>query len=185
MKFKVTKKDFFEANEDRGAEILFDGFSSDVCKFVTLVYDYFSPLHEMPIDIRKKHALRKVLPNISEAKLGRWIATDNSVEIHNATKLYKELQYDDEYECYIGIKTQLELLSQKMKDTQKRLDTDESLKISSAIPKIVKDKRDMEKMLKYRIEMLDSEKTLGKNVSALDRYHINNQKKLMEEEDDE
>jgi hypothetical protein len=182
MKFKITKRDFFEDNEDRGAELVFPGFSSDVCKFVTLVYDYFSPLHEMPLEIRKKHALRKVMPNVSEAKIGRWITIDFAIEIQKAVKIYKEIQYDDEYECYIGIKTQLELLSVKMKDTNKKLDTEESLKISNAIPKIVKEKRDMEKMLKYRIEMLDSEKTLGKDVSAIDRYHIMNQKRLMEED---
>ena len=182
MKFKVTQKDFFEDNEDRGAALLFPGIPSEVCKFVVLTWDYFSPFHEMPLEQRQKMCFRVIFPMTDSKKegqeLGKW-RDRYSIEIGTARKLYIEIQYDVEYEVYRGILSQLDILSKKMLDVTRPLDLDDSVKISEKITKLITEKRKLEVLLKYRLQRDESDQNMGKEISSLDRFHINNQKKLM------
>lgn len=181
MKFKVTKKDFYEDNQDNGAEYIFiiNGKTtpSDVCKFVTLVYDYYSPYHESDSSTRIRSVIRHLYPKFNNTDITDW-QRQNRESIQPAKENYLEIQKGDvEVKAYNGLVFQLGRIAKAMHDSS--LDIDSAMKYAKEMPIIVTKKRELEVKLKYRLQMLEEDKH-NKDVSAIDRYHIANAKKMME-----
>ena len=185
MKFKVTLKDFFEENKDRAADVLFRGLSdgkilSEICKYVCLTWDYYSPLHENPINMRQRQAVRFIYPNITEEEISQWLKLHAEL-IKKVKERFKEFQYDLECESYLILVDELENINREKKRKTKT-DIDDAIKFAKELPKILATKRELEVLLKYRLQMLEEDKNMGKEVNAIDRMHNNNREKLMNED---
>jgi hypothetical protein len=191
MKFIVTAKDFFEDNKDRGVEVVFaDAYKkaesslySDICKYVCFVWDHYSPFHEMETSTRQRAVLTKLFPKKTEDEKSSWMSY-HKTNIGKIKEIFLEFQKRDstgqDLECkaYFSLCKSLDLLSGKLNDP--KTDIEDRLKISKELPKLIKEKRDLEVILKYRLKMLEEEKNLGKEFSRIDKMHNSNRDKILQ-----
>lgn len=176
MVFKVERdKDFFQSNPSASAFEWFPKCSSREAKWVCLVFDYSTPLRNMPMEQRKEVAA-KMAGFLIEKETGRLdknarnVITGRVEKVNKAVEELMEIQYDEEQEMLIAYKEQisqaLEILKKKNKSEKEWGICD---KLNKSLPGLMKAKQELENTLGFREDRsagLDSEP-----LSTLDLLH--------------
>lgn len=176
MVFKVEKdKDFFESNPTVAAFEWFPKCSSREAKWICLVFDYKTPLRNIPMDQRKEVAA-KMSGFLMEKDTGRPDKNARNViagkieKVNKAIEELMEIQYDEEQEMLIAYKEQisqaLELLKKKDKSEKEWGICD---KLNKTLPNLLAVKRELETTLGFREEGGPSND--NEPLSTLDLLH--------------
>lgn len=177
MIFRVDNgKDFFEINPGALAFEWMSKCSSREAKWITLVYDYKSPLRNIPVE-QRKYTAAKIAGFLSEGgtdrldKNARNVITGKIEKVNNAIKEFIDTQYDEEQEMLAAY---TEEISQALEMLKKKNKTDKEWgicdKLNKTLPNIVSAKKELEMVLGFRKE--SSSDSMGdETTSAIDLLH--------------
>lgn len=168
MIFKVVHgKKIRDVNESIDAIPEFQGCSDKVMKYIILMYDYFSPYSRLPFEQRKEQVLIS-LEYVNKSTVGTFFSR-HKTNLSKGTAKYIEIQYDEDMESLIAMKSQMsewrEVLKKKNK-TEK--EADRAVKIFKDMPSHAKKIKELEEIVGYR-EKFDADEE-GTPKTALELY---------------
>lgn len=177
MLYKVTKNDIFKDNPDLEIIPEFASCTDRQLKYMMLVYDYESPLRQLPEEERKDKALR--IAGYRKEKSGQWdknarLARDNKTKsIANALHVFNAMQVNSDRALLQGVRDQIEeiveFLSKKGKSAG---DMEKAIKFVESLPKLRQTRQELEEMLNVEDEPLIEEETQSvRSLSTLDKIN--------------
>jgi len=173
MLFKITEGDFFEDNPDAISIPEFSFCNSKEMKWVCMVFDYKSPIRQMPIDKRMvKAAYVAGYKNVPDNAGKNY---QISPKLSRAISVYKEIQFDEDQENLLAYNSQLsqyrELLTKREKSDK---EIDQSLKIMKEMPTLQAKRKELISILDLRDEIVIEEKDPEEREESLSTLDIIN-----------
>ena len=110
----------------------------------------------------------------------------HGMELAQNKKIYLKLQktdskgMDNECRAYFALCSTIDRFSKAVEGGT--LEFEDAIKYTKEIPKLIQSKRELEVILKYRLQGLEEEKNLGKEISTIDRIHNENRAEVMKED---
>ena len=158
MLFKVSKKDFFIDNKEAGVIPAFESIGSTGMKYISLVYDYESPLRMLQLDERKRRALEyagfKPTPKGRPSKIEKELVERKEGNASTAIRLYLELQFDADKDLLQAYNEQIEEFKDLMRNREKSdKQLDQALKISKELPNLLKIRDEIKEILNVRADV--------------------------------
>ena len=142
-------------------------------KWIALVYDYESPLAQMPLNLRKIKAAQMTGWNIeSNIPLGdtKLMIDGKNARINKAVAEYKSIQFDENQESLLAFNEQLKEYRAFLKQKQKK---PSELKIAMALqkemPALLKARDEIAKLVGLRAHDEEFEITDIENISTMDK----------------
>lgn len=161
MLFKlISGKDPFDLNPELQAISEFVALSSKQMTYVILSVDYKSPFRKLSPQEKKLRAAQEAgYPMDADGKrlnsYGRNIVTGKVKAVESATKKYKLLQKDEDYESILGLSkliTDIRVFNTAANKTGPEIG--KAIKFSLDLPKLMKAKKEIEDLLEMREEEL-------------------------------
>lgn len=182
MLFTVTSKDIFEDNPELKAFEEFSVATSNQLKYVFLVYDYDSPLRQLPIKERKEQAViragyKREKSTYRLDKNARNIINGNVPRVEKAIRAFKEIQFDEDKDLYDAYCEELNEIKEFLRKKDKKLsERNMSLKYMDKYDVYMEKKKRLQEILEIReVESDDSDSIEMSSISTLDKVNIERQ----------
>ena len=173
MLFKVVpNQSIFETNPEMEVIEAFMKCTERDMKYICLVYDYKSPLRQMPIIQRKEKAIIDAGYGMEKDmkrpnRRAREITGGKRRVVQEAIKEFLSIQHDDDKELALAVATQIHQFQVFLKQPDKTaVELEKAIKIIEKLPQIKKNQRELEEVLRLR-----EEEELGNNriLSTIDK----------------
>lgn len=157
MRFIVSKESMFKDNPSLEMFPQFEKLRDREMKWIALVYDYDSPLAQMPLPIRQKKAGHMVGHSFDDkdnptGKLKEMLDGADR-DVIEAVKEYKKIQYDENKETLLAYNEQLDQFREFMRRTNKKAS---ELKFAQSLqkqmPDLLKAREEIAKIVGFRAD---------------------------------
>lgn len=145
-------------------------------RYIALVYDYDTPLRNLPIAERKEYAAD--MSGFKREAGGRLDKNARNTiggglpKVEKAITRYNSLQYDQEKELLNALSVQINQVIELMKkEDKKEGDWELVKKLNPELPKMISQKKELEVIIGYR-EPEKKDELEDEPLSALDLFHL-------------
>lgn len=183
MLFKVTDRPLIEDNPGIVSVPEFRDVPDRILKYIFLVHDFESPYRLIPSAKRKEKCVIlagfKMEPDGKRLDKNAREAIAGTPQITALTKVFMELQEDDEKESLVSLREMIEdcnALLRKKNKNEKEMAL--ALKVSDGLIEMTKNKRELEELIKSRGMIISEDSgsdVSDKPISRLDQVNSENQ----------
>lgn len=179
MTYKVSDNDIFADNPELKAIPEFANCTSQQLKYVFLAFDYGSPFKKLPASQRKEKAAYRAGYKYEKGGKRLDMNARNLVQgkvrsVEAATAKFMEMQFDEDRESHIALKTLINDIRKLCSKSDKTLvEIEKAAKLAEKLPVLEKAKKELEALFNLRTDNDNEEDEPLENeiLSALDEIN--------------
>jgi hypothetical protein len=179
MLFKISKKPLIEENPELKAIPEFADLSDRQLRYIFLVYDYKTPLRQMPLEKRKEEAAKTVgYKYEADGKRldrnARNLIAGKVVSVENAIIKFLNIQRDEDRESLMAIDSQITQIKDFIKKPGKEAgELEKSVKLAKELPALYEVRNQLKAILNLREEEKEQQpEEFKRELSAIDKFNL-------------